>query len=463
MTLKIFSHHISWMYLLLFVVELLVFFASMFFADQIRFMFSPNWYAQEFVLFNSLFFAVMLSCAAFGLGLYRRSLSWSERGLLTRVVVSFVAALCLLSFFLLFIPDFTISKSVLAIALCCAFLGMLVTRFCFYKLTKNNIFIKNILVIGSGGAAQKIIDSNAGYIHRGFKVVGCIVLPGEHPVVDPAMIMDGSRGILELITDYDIDEIVVVTDDRRGVLPIKALLDCQMAGVTILDLRSFYEREKALIYLENLVPSWFVFSEGFVKGGARAVFKRFFDVLASLILLLLTWPVMLLTMLAIWMESGFSGPVFYKQKRVGEQNKTFDVIKFRSMRLDAEKNGAQWAQEDDDRITRVGHFIRKYRIDELPQILNVLNGDMSFVGPRPERPEFVKQFNSSIPFYSERHRVKPGITGWAQLCYPYGANEYDALQKLQYDLYYVKNLSIFLDLTIIIHTVEIVLWGKGSR
>ncbi|NOT84104.1 MAG: TIGR03013 family PEP-CTERM/XrtA system glycosyltransferase [Methylococcaceae bacterium] len=463
MTLKIFSHHISWVYLLLFVTELLIFFSSMFFADRIRFMFSPNWYTQEYRLFTSMFFAVMLSCAAFGLGLYRRSLSWSERGLLTRVVISFVAALGLVSFFLLLIPNFTISKGVLAIALSSAFLGMICTRFLFYKLTKHNIFIKNILVIGGGKAAQKIIDSNAGYIHRGFQVLGCIVFPGEQVIIKPSLIMDNSKSILELITQYRIDEIVITIDDRRGILPIKDLLDCKMVGVTISDLRSFYEREKALIYLENLIPSWFVFSEGFANGGTLVVLKRFFDLLASLILLLITWPVMLLTILAIALESGFDAPVFYRQTRVGENDKYFDVIKFRSMRVDAEKNGAQWAEEADDRITRVGRFIRKYRIDELPQILNVLKGEMSFVGPRPERPEFVKQFNQSIPFYNERHRVKPGITGWAQLCYPYGSNEYDALQKLQYDLYYIKNISIFLDLTIIIHTVEIILWGKGSR
>jgi sugar transferase (PEP-CTERM system associated) len=425
-------------------------------------MFSNNWYDQEYVLFTSIFFAVLLSCTSFGLGLYRRNLSWNERELLTRVVISFVAALGLVSFFLLFIPEFTISIGVLGIALLCSFLGMMCSRFLFYKLTKRNILIKNILVIGGGANAQKIIDSNAGYIHRGFQVVGCLVLPGEPVVIDPQLIMD-TKDLLDIITQYRVDEIVVTLEDRRGALPVDALLDCKMAGVTISDLRSFFEREKALIYLENLVPSWFVFSEGYAKGGSRAIAKRFFDILASLMLLLVAWPVMLATMVAVGLEDGFDAPVFYKQTRVGENDVNFEVLKFRSMKVDAEKNGVQWAKEGDDRITKVGHFIRKYRIDELPQIVNVLYGDMSFVGPRPERPEFVKNFNASIPFYRERHRVKPGITGWAQLRYPYGANEYDALQKLQYDLYYVKNLSIFLDLTIIIHTVEIILWGKGSR
>jgi sugar transferase (PEP-CTERM system associated) len=463
MTIKIFSHHISWMYLCLFVTELLIFFASMFYADSIRFMHSPNWYAQEYVLFTSIFFAVTLSCATFALGLYRRNQSWNERELLIRVALSYLAAIGLENLLLLFIPDFTISKGVVAIALLGSFFGMMCNRVIFYKLTKRNILNKKILVIGVGENAQKIIDSNAGYIHRGFQVVGCVALPGEPVVIDSKLVFDSSRNILDIITQHRVDEIVITIDDKRGALPIKALLDCKMAGVVISDLRTFFEREKALIYLENLVPSWFVFSDGFAKAGSLSIVKRIFDILASLILLFVTWPVMLMTVLAIWWESGYKAPVFYTQTRVGEGDQNFDVIKFRSMKLDAEKGGAQWAQENDDRITKVGHFIRKYRIDELPQIFNVLKGDMSFVGPRPERPEFVKQFNASIPFYNERHRVKPGITGWAQLCYPYGSSEYDALQKLQYDLYYVKNLSIFLDLTIIIHTVEIILWGKGSR
>jgi lipopolysaccharide/colanic/teichoic acid biosynthesis glycosyltransferase len=172
---------------------------------------------------------------------------------------------------------------------------------------------------------------------------------------------------------------------------------------------------------------------------------------------------MLIVAFAIFIESGFKGPILYRQTRVGELDQNFEVYKFRSMRTDAELNGAQWAQENDSRVTRVGAIIRKIRLDELPQIFNVLRGNMSFVGPRPERPQFVDEFDEKIPYYRKRHRVKPGITGWAQLCYPYGANEYDAIQKLQYDLYYVKNYSLFLDINIIIHTIEIILWGKGAR
>ena len=246
-------------------------------------------------------------------------------------------------------------------------------------------------------------------------------------------------------------------------MPLKDLLDCKALGVQIMDLLSFYEREQGLIYLDGLTLSWVLFSDGFDFSGMRSVIKRVVDIVASLGLLTVAWPFMLLTALAIMLESGVKAPIFYRQIRVGEQSKNFGVMKFRSMRTDAEKNGAQWAQKDDDRITRVGRFIRKCRIDELPQIFNVLKGDMSFVGPRPERPEFVEGFEERIPFYAERHRIKPGITGWAQLCYPYGANEQDTINKLEYDLYYVKNSSLFLDISIILGTVEVILWGRGAR
>ena len=414
MTLKIFSHHISWMYLGLFVVELLIFFLSMYYADSIRFMYTSNWYAREYVLFTSIFYMVTLSCATFALGLYRRNQSWNTRELLIKVGISYVAILCFESFLLLFIPDFTISKSVLAIALLSSFLGMMCSRLLFYKLTRRNILEKKILVVGVGENAQSVICSNDGYVHRGFQIVGCVSVPNEIAVVDSKYIIehiaDDSKGILDIVANFEVDEIVVTVDNMRGSLPMKSLLDCKMGGVAVSDMRTFFEREKALVYLRNLTPSWFLFSDGFTRSGGLFITKRFFDILASSVLLLATWPVMLLAALAILLESGFGASVLYRQTRVGEGDQNFEVLKFRSMKVDAEMRGAQWAQENDDRITKVGHFIRKYRIDELPQIFNVFKGDMSFVGPRPERPEFVKQFTATIPFYNERHRVKPGIT-----------------------------------------------------
>jgi len=232
----------------------------------------------------------------------------------------------------------------------------------------------------------------------------------------------------------------------------------------ILELPSFLERETGKVRLDVLNPSWIIFGEGFRNSLLQRALERSLDVVASAMLLILATPLMLLAIVAIKLEDGWRAPVIYRQARVGRNNETFNIVKFRSMRTDAEKPGeAVWATPDDPRVTRVGSVMRKTRIDELPQLFAVLRGDMSFVGPRPERPEFVARLEQQIPYYRERHTVKPGITGWAQLCYPYGASEKDALEKLQYDLYYVKNRSLLFDLAILIQTVEVVLWGKGAR
>jgi len=252
-------------------------------------------------------------------------------------------------------------------------------------------------------------------------------------------------------------------DDRRRNFPLGELLECRLDGIEIIELVTFLERETGKVHIDVLNPSWLIFGAGFRRDALRRSSERIFDVVASTLLLLGAAPIMLLTALAIIIESGPRAPVFYRQRRVGFRGSEFEVVKFRSMAVDAEKNGAVWATDNDSRVTRVGTVIRKLRIDELPQILNVLKGDMSFVGPRPERPEFVAQLSESIPYYNERHWVKPGITGWAQLCYPYGASERDAIEKLQYDLYYVKNHSLLFDFMVLAQTAEVVLLGKGAR
>jgi sugar transferase (PEP-CTERM system associated) len=245
---------------------------------------------------------------------------------------------------------------------------------------------------------------------------------------------------------------------------VRELLDCRLAGVEVIDLVSFLERETGRVHLDVLNPSWIIFSEGFRRDGLRQATKRAFDIVASFALVLVTWPVMLLTAVGIKLEEGIRAPILYRQRRVGLDGRDFDVLKFRSMRVDAERDGkARWATGNDDRVTRMGRLIRKVRVDELPQIFNVLRGDMSFVGPRPERPQFVSELSDSIPYYEERHCAKPGITGWAQICYPYGSSEKDSLEKLQYDLYYLKNHSLLFDMMILLQTVEVVLMGKGGR
>ena len=257
---------------------------------------------------------------------------------------------------------------------------------------------------------------------------------------------------------------MALDDRRQGTIPTDELLNCRMSGIDVSDMLDFFERETAKIRLDLLRPSWLIHAEGFKYHALREFSKRAFDVTLATTLFVLTLPLMLLTAAAICMESGGNGSVFYRQERVGKDGKVFDLIKFRSMQMDAEKDGkARWAAKNDPRVTRVGNFIRKYRLDELPQLWNVLRNDMSIVGPRPERPEFVENLSRLSPLYKERHRVKPGIAGWAQLRYPYGASEQDSIEKLQYDLYYVKNHRLIFDLYILVQTVEVVLYTKGAR
>ena len=245
---------------------------------------------------------------------------------------------------------------------------------------------------------------------------------------------------------------------------MKDLLECKQHGTTITNLITFFEREQGRVTMNLIDPSWLIFSDGFDASPMRRISKRVFDLTSTAFVLALTWPLMLLTALAIALESGFRGPILYRQERVGERGKTFRLIKFRSMRTDAEKDGvARWASLKDDRVTRVGSFIRKVRLDELPQLWNVLRGQMSLIGPRPERPAFVEELITKIPYYDLRHCVKPGLAGWAQLNYPYGSDENDAVEKLKYDLFYVKNHNLTLDVIILIQTFEVVLFRRGAR
>jgi sugar transferase (PEP-CTERM system associated) len=331
------------------------------------------------------------------------------------------------------------------------------------SLIDDDIFRRKVLVYGCGIQAQSIAALRRRVDQRGFRIVGFVRGVDEVVEVAPERLVSPNGSLLQLAREIEADEIVMAMDDRRRNFPLGELLECRLAGIEIIELVTFLERETGKVHIDVLNPSWLIFGAGFRRDVLRRYSERIFDVLASTLLLLAASPVMLLTALAIVIESGPRAPIFYRQKRVGFRGSEFDVVKFRSMRVDAEKNGAVWATDNDSRVTRVGTVIRKLRIDELPQILNVLKGDMSFVGPRPERPEFVRQLSESIPYYNERHWVKPGITGWAQLCYPYGASERDAIEKLQYDLYYVKNHSLLFDIMVLAQTAEVVLLGKGAR
>jgi sugar transferase (PEP-CTERM system associated) len=300
-------------------------------------------------------------------------------------------------------------------------------------------------------------------VGRGLKIIGFVSASEEELHIPASSVLPTTGSLMSLVTRYRAQEIIIAIQERRGgCFPIQDLLECKLNGIKVTDSAAFFERERGQIRVNSLYPSWLVFGGGFDQSLLRSGIKRVFDLVASGILLAATLPIMLITAICILLEDG--PPIFYRQERVGKGGKTFMVLKFRSMRNDAEKGGKpQWAATDDPRITRVGRIIRKLRIDELPQIFNVLNGDMSFVGPRPERPYFVDQLCAEVPFYNVRHSIKPGITGWAQVRYRYGASVEDAIEKLQYDLYYVKNHSLFLDVIILIDTIEVVVLGKGGR
>jgi sugar transferase (PEP-CTERM system associated) len=321
-----------------------------------------------------------------------------------------------------------------------------------------------VLIVGTGTEAQSVLNDLRADARHMREVVGFFPTALDtQNLVEGAPIFDRGRPLTDIVAKYGIDEIVVaVREQRGGVMPMEQLLSCRTRGIKILDLHAFYERSHAEVPVDSLKASWLVYGEGFVQGSARRFAKRTFDVLSSALLLVIASPVMLLAALAIKLDS--RGPVFYRQERVGLGGSSFQCVKFRSMRTDAESDGvARWAIKNDSRVTRVGAFLRKTRIDELPQLISVLKGEMSIVGPRPERPEFVAKLKDQIPFYELRHGVKPGVTGWAQVRYSYGASMEDARRKHQFDLYYLKNNTLLLDLQILIETVTVVLFREGAQ
>jgi len=334
-------------------------------------------------------------------------------------------------------------------------------RWAYYSVLKKRMFVQNILVLGTGpfaSAIAKEIEGNHDSAHKIISFIGDDEVsfnPHNAPIVEKIPHM------ASFCHKHYIDKIILALDDRRKRTPIQELLACKLDGISIEQGVNFYETITGKFPVERVDPSSIFFSDGFTQGRWTKTMKRFWDIWLAILGIISSLPISVITAIAIKIET--PGPVFYLQERVGKRGKTFKVIKFRSMGQDAEKGGAVWAQGKDIRVTRVGGFIRKVRIDELPQLINVLKGEMSFVGPRPERPVFVKELSEKIPYYAIRHNVKPGITGWAQVCYPYGASVEDSLRKLEYDLYYMKHISIFLDVIIIFKTVKTVLFGTGAR
>ncbi|ROQ18083.1 sugar transferase (PEP-CTERM system associated)/exopolysaccharide biosynthesis polyprenyl glycosylphosphotransferase [Marinimicrobium koreense] len=411
-------------------------------------------------------FAVVLSCCTLSMGVYPALVREGYSSMVLRTLVSFFLLASLTLFVLAALgPEGFLPQGVIFWGVIFSTALVLLARAIFLKLVDTNELKRRVVIYGAGTRAQQLLDNLAPERDViGVEVVGCIPGETEAPAVDPALVMPVPKDWVRFVKTHHISEIVVSPDERRqregGGFPLNELIDCKLAGVPTSDALGFCERELCKIDIRLLKPGWMLFSDGFKYSKRRSAAKRLFDIGLAGLFVLLLWPFMLLTALAVMLESG--RPVLYFQERVGLNGKTFRIYKFRSMRQDAEKGGkAVWAQKNDSRVTRVGAFIRNTRLDELPQLYNVLKGDMSFVGPRPERPEFVEDLSEQIPFYGMRHKVKPGLMGWAQLKYPYGASVEDARNKLQYDLYYTKNHSFLMDMLILIQTVEIVLLGKG--
>jgi sugar transferase (PEP-CTERM system associated) len=413
---------------------------------------------------RALLFSAMMFTSLFAFGLYSTRQRARSTGLVVRVIAAIVAGVAATAVFFFLVPDLAIGRGVLGLATFGAAIVVTTVRLGYRHLADGAAFKRRILVYGAGRRAAAIARLRRRSDQRYFTLVGFVQCESEIVAVPQERLLCAKDGIPALCECYGVDEIIVAMDDRRCAFPVRELLECRLAGIDVTELLTFLERETGRVRVDLLDPSWLIFGEGFRCGSVRRLTSNMLDVLASLVILILALPTMFAVTLAIKLEDGWSAPVLYRQDRVGLCGRTFQLLKFRSMRVNAEANGgAQWARRNDPRITRVGAIIRALRIDELPQIINVLRGEMSFVGPRPERPQFVAELAERIPYYCERHCVKPGITGWAQLCFRYGASEQDAREKLQYDLYYIKNNCLLFDLSILVQTVEVVLLGNGGR
>jgi len=407
-------------------------------------------------------FALLIQLAMVAVGVYGPDALRSMRYAAARLLVAVSLGIIALSAFYFLVPAKTLWRSNLFYAMFIAILLLFANRLLLGTLLGAAAFRRRVLVLGSGERAERLRKLGE-RPEAGFAIVGFVGMSDSRPVVEEAI----PRGVLKDLARHvqilGISEVVLAIEERRNALPLQDLLRIKTAGVHVNDFSSFLERETGRVDLDTLNPSWLIFSDGFSSGRmVSSAAKRMFDVAVSLALLVFTAPVIALFAALVRLDS--RGPAFFRQTRVGLYGQPFELTKLRSMCADAESDGhAKFAQADDPRITRIGRIIRKLRIDELPQAWSVLKGEMSFVGPRPERPEFVAELDDKLPYYAERHMVKPGITGWAQINYPYGANLEDSRQKLEYDLYYAKNYTPFLDLLILLQTLRVILWQEGAR
>jgi sugar transferase (PEP-CTERM system associated) len=396
--------------------------------------------------------------------LYDLTIVHSKTELLVRVMRAAGTAALVLATVTVLVPAINMGRGVFLTSVGMLLVVVPAWRIAFDGVTRDPHLEERVLIVGTGSIARLIAWQIQNQHDFAYRIVGYLAENSEADVDADGLhlpLLGSAVDVARLAALHQIDRVVIAVSDRRGHLPIQELLRAKLSGVRIEDAPTTYERITGKILTDGIAPSWFIFSDGFRASRTTRVLKRVIDLVMGAVGLVLAAPLMLLTALAIRIDS--PGPIFYKQERVGENDRLFTLCKFRSMRSDAEKAGPMWAQSNDNRVTRIGRFIRLTRLDELPQLLNVIRGDMSFVGPRPERPYFVQQLTAQIPFYAERHAVKPGVTGWAQVRYRYGSSIEDAMEKLRYDLYYIKHLSIAFDFTIVIDTVKVILCAKGAQ
>jgi len=460
--IRLFKHYIPNAVVLLWLVDCFLLVA----ASEISWRLRAGQIGMHLATFDArlpvhLGFAGIISIAMISVGVYGADSLRSMRFAAARLLVAISLGIIALAFVDFLIGGQNFWRSTLAYSMGLAIVFLIANRLLLGGFLGTSAFRRRVLVLGAGNRAQRL-RVLADRPESGFVIVGYIGMSEMAPVVEEAIARSAIHNLTRYVENLGVSEVVLALEERRNALPLKDLLRIKTTGVHVNEFSSFLERETGRVDLDTVNPSWLIFSDGFSSGRMiSSAAKRIFDIAVSALLLTLTAPVIALFALLVKLDS--KGPAFYRQRRVGLYGEAFNVIKLRSMRTDAEADGARWASKDDPRVTRIGGFIRKVRIDELPQSWSVLKGEMSFVGPRPERPEFVADLEDQLPYYAERHMVKPGITGWAQINYPYGASIEDSRNKLEYDLYYAKNYTPFLDFLIILQTIRVVLWSEGAR
>jgi sugar transferase (PEP-CTERM system associated) len=454
--LRIFRHYISGLALILFIGDIAVIFTAAYLTEL-----SAVWPGYGPFTLRTLEISLVITFILYLGDLYNPRQILARRELMARVLTYLAMAAMIAAAVGFAVPPLRLSRSAFLQVFLLTTPGLMLWRAALLGAWSQQQMTLRVLVLGTGQVARLIAGLEPTSA-RPFRIIGFLDdAPGAADMLPDGQVLLGKIQDLDSLVEETRPDIVVIAQlDRRGCFPTKALLECRLRGIRVEDWPTFYEKAEGKILVTAVRPSWLIFSDGFVKTPRTEIIKRLFDITLALAGLVLSLPLMLLAAVAVKLES--SGPVFYRQPRLGKNGCVFILNKFRSMRQDAEKDtGPVWSEHRDPRITRVGQVLRRARLDELPQLFNVLVGHMSFIGPRPERPEFVAELQKQVPYYLERLAVKPGLTGWAQVKYQYGSSVEDAIEKLQYDLYYIKNLSLFLDLVIVLNTVQVVLFARG--